>query len=218
MIQMKLFRQAFEYPAKAEPKWASTVERWYQLDAAAFGLVEVFSQLKSELERPPTFLILASPGSSSETDFQFVQSGAASPSKFVHTLPSVRAAPLLQVMKWQGPVLCVQNDPVTWLSGIADGLSYLTDSNALVWVLTVHSKACGSANNAVSLAELSNDTVKKKFSTPNMETFLIETTIPEENSPTTQLTNDTDFWNWLENERKLSFDSKAHGFRICRHT
>lgn len=57
-----------------------------------------------------------------------------SPSKFVHTLPNIRAVPLLQVMEWAGPLICIQNDPQTPKSGVEQALLYLETLNT-VWVI-----------------------------------------------------------------------------------
>lgn len=105
--------QPFEFPAKEPPAWHQRVERWYQLDSAAFGLCEIYARSKlSEMARPE-MLFLASPGGCSRTDIAFVRHGAAAPAKFVHTLPNVRGSVLLQLMNWQGPMLCIQEDPNT---------------------------------------------------------------------------------------------------------
>lgn len=105
------FSFTYEYPAKTQPEWAPQVERWYQLDAAAYGVTELFYRNREKLPLPAQ-IFLASPGASNHTDHQFA-TGAPSPSKFVHTLPNIRSAPLLQVMQWSGRVFCIQKDPET---------------------------------------------------------------------------------------------------------
>lgn len=100
----------FTFPAKEPPAWHAKVERWYQLDAAAYGLCELVARIPFQR---PEMIFLASPGGCNETDFAFARHGAAQPAKFVHTLPNVRGSVLLQVLNWQGPLLCVQDDPLT---------------------------------------------------------------------------------------------------------
>ncbi len=114
---MKHFSFKYDYPTKTQPEWAPQVERWYQLDAAAYGLTELYWRHRAELRPLPDQIFLASPGASNLTDWQFA-SGPPSPSKFVHTLPNIRSAPLLQVMKWSGRVFCIQKDPSTIVAAI----------------------------------------------------------------------------------------------------
>jgi len=115
----------FSFPATEPPAWAGAVERWYQLDAPAFGLPHAFEhwRLRDVGLRKPDFLVFASPDGSNPTDYDFALSlkatGAASPSKFVHTLPNSRSSALLQVMNHGGPMICVQNDPATFVTGLA---------------------------------------------------------------------------------------------------
>jgi hypothetical protein len=134
-VSLKIHRFEFDFPAKHEPRWSSKVERWYQLDAASYGLAQAYTELK--FSEHPHMMILASSGASNETDFQFAQSGAQSPSKFVHTLPSVRGAPLMQLMGWFGPLLCLQNDPHTWEDGLQQAAEFSSETNPLIWVLRV---------------------------------------------------------------------------------
>lgn len=134
----------YHFPAKEPPAWASRVERWYQLDAAAFGLPHAFHHWHSSglIEGPPEFLILASPDGSNQTDYDFAlalkASGAPSPSKFVHTLPNSRSSALLQVMNHGGPMICVQNDPATLISGLALAMTRTAfEGSSRTWVLGV---------------------------------------------------------------------------------
>ncbi|MES2856219.1 MAG: hypothetical protein V4692_10170, partial [Bdellovibrionota bacterium] len=106
--------------------------------AAAFGFVQSFTEMSETLGPLPDMLILASPKASNSTDRSFAQKGASSPSKFVHTLPNVRGAPLLQVMAWGGPVLCLQNGSETVLAGIDQAIGFLeTDADLnRIWVVS----------------------------------------------------------------------------------
>ena len=132
----------FTHPAEKEPAWKGTVERWYQLDAFAYGLAEAYTVWKrenAELLSAPGMILLASPQASNQTDFQFAQSGAASPAKFVHTLPNVRCSSLCQVMEWSGPVLCLQKDPFTQVHALREAAAFV-ESGAItgaIWVVSV---------------------------------------------------------------------------------
>ncbi len=134
---------SFEFPALSEPDWAAKVDRWYQLDAYAYGLSQAWWQLRGQLGERPALLILASPGASNETDWNFARTGATSPSKFVHTLPNVRASALCQVMDWSGPMLCVQQDPQTVVSGIREGAGLLGAQWPRVWVMSILKNSAG---------------------------------------------------------------------------
>ncbi len=94
------------FPPAAPPAWSRRVERWYQLDAPAYLLPAAFAGWG--IESRPRSMILACAGASNATDHAFAAGGAASPAKFVHTLPNVRASALLAVMGWSGPVLTLQ--------------------------------------------------------------------------------------------------------------
>ena len=133
-ICLNTFKIQVPFPATETPSWAPKVDRWYQLDQAAFSIAHAYSLLQNQLGSHPKMMILASPRASNDTDHAFAVGGASSPSKFVHTLPNIRAVPLLQVMEWAGPMLCVQNDPDTVRSGVDQALLYLS-SYEVVWVV-----------------------------------------------------------------------------------
>ena len=134
----------FAFPARAEPAWSPKVDRWYQLDAYAYGLAEAYEQWKGSLGgEKPSMIVLASPGASNETDRQFAQSGGTSPAKFVHTLPNVRSSSLCQVMGWAGPVLCLQRDPETLNHALTEAEALVGDEFPVVWVLSVGREASG---------------------------------------------------------------------------
>jgi hypothetical protein len=143
-------RFGFEHPAKEEPHWKSMVDRWYQLDAYAYGLAQAYSVWKPTLDGPPSIMILASALASNETDLQFAkqlkESGIASASKFVHTLPNIRCSSLCQVMNWNGPVLCFQKDPFTQVQALREALGLLESdpSRHSIWVLSVLNQDIGS--------------------------------------------------------------------------
>lgn len=138
-MKVRITHQAFtfEFPAKLEPEWKSKVERWYQLDAAAYGLAEAYWQWRMTLKNRPDFLIMASPSASNVTDLSFAQTGASSPQKFVHTLPNIRAASLCQVMEWAGPLLCLQNGEQTIFSALREAADLVSSELKVVWVMSV---------------------------------------------------------------------------------
>jgi hypothetical protein len=123
------------FPPAAPPVGAERVHRWYQLDAASRALLEWWSKARETIA-PPAAIFLASPGGCDESDGDFGKSRFTSPQKFVHTLPSVRVTPLLQVMDWAGPVICVQRDPFTFATAVAEAQLFLSIYHS-VWVLGV---------------------------------------------------------------------------------
>lgn len=120
--------------ATQPPEWASLVERWYQLDPAAYGLADSFWAWREQLQTRPEFIVLASPGASNATDFEFTHSGASHAAKFVHTLPNVRGTSLYQVMNWSGPMLCLQNGERTLLSALGEAMDEYAASPREIWV------------------------------------------------------------------------------------
>jgi hypothetical protein len=127
----------YQHPAKEEPEWKGKVERWYQLDPFAYGLAQAYWTWRPRLSRPPGWIWLASPGASNETDLSFARSGAQSPAKFVHTLPSVRCSSLCQVMDWAGSVFCVQKDPYTQSHALREAVALFEQGfREPIWVLS----------------------------------------------------------------------------------
>jgi hypothetical protein len=138
MSALAVYRKLdFSFPSQEEPKWASQIDRWYQLDAYAHGLAEAYFTLSSSAQTPPSMIILASSGASNHTDFQFARTGAMSPSKFVHTLPNVRGSSLCQIMGWKGPMLSIQNDPQTQITALREAVDLLDQSRQRIWVWSV---------------------------------------------------------------------------------
>jgi len=85
-----------------EPKWREQVERWYQIDAPSYALCESYWQNRDFLKDLPQAVYINSPDCSFKTDQSFCKT--LSPSKFVHTLPSVRTSALFQLLMWRGPM------------------------------------------------------------------------------------------------------------------
>ncbi len=121
------------FPLKGEPSWHARVDRWYQLDAPAFGLCELWSQAPT-VEKP-ALIVLASPGGCNGSDALFALQGASSPARFVHTLPSLRASALLQLMNWHGPLICLQNDPHSLSRALSEGAEWVSLNQQVCWVL-----------------------------------------------------------------------------------
>ena len=128
-------RMDFEFPAKTEPAFAGRVDRWYQLDGPAFGAALAASTWGESWPRPD-FLLFASPRASNGTDREFAGKGPASPHRFVHTLPSVRASSFCQAMGWSGPLLCVQRDPGTLIAGLAEACELVEEEFRALWLLS----------------------------------------------------------------------------------
>lgn len=134
MIPLRIVRHSFEFPARTEPAWAAQVERWSQLDAAAFGMAEIYDRHRETLTAFPKWILLASPAASNETDRQFAMGGARSPSKFVHTLPNIRSSSILRLMPWQGPLLCLQKDPWTVATALVEATTLLETEGGPIWI------------------------------------------------------------------------------------
>lgn len=190
-MRIVLHNHKIIWPPPKEPSWASRVERWYQLDAAAYSIAETFSILQDKISKKPSLLILASPLGSMETDFQFVR-GNYSPSKFVHTLPNIRSTSLLQLMGWQGPVLCFQNDPFTWLTALIEAIDLIGPNHQEIWVIQFK-KTNVQGNYEVSWAQVLNDFDEGKIS----QAFLIVSYLKGENVKKYNALKDQDFWEWI---------------------
>ncbi len=122
-IQIRNHVISITHPTKTTPEWSDHVERWYQLDAAAFAVAESYWRLKDQFTRMPDLIIMGSFGASNLTDYHFAQSvlsGTPSAQKFVHSLPNVRSSSLCQVMRWHGPLLCIQQDPNSFETAVSE--------------------------------------------------------------------------------------------------
>ncbi len=138
IINLNRFTHFFGSDRSVAPSWHASVERWYQLDNAAYGLVDAYVTLRPKLFGRPDLIILASPMASNFTDSEFALGGAVSPSQFVHTLPNIRSAPLLQIMEWAGPVLCVQAGNQTVVSGLREAVTLAIGSKQNIWMICVN--------------------------------------------------------------------------------
>jgi len=122
-MNVRFHRHAFTFPSTEAPPWSAVVDRWYQLDPFAYGLADGAHRWRSQVT-PPEMVFLASERASNETDSRFVQGGASSPAKFVHTLPNIRVSSLCLVMEWRGPVLCLQKDPQTVAFALSEAATF----------------------------------------------------------------------------------------------
>lgn len=129
-------RFPISFPTVTKPLWSGKVDRWHQLDAAAYGLAQACFQWHQMEVEQPSFMVLASRGASNDADRAFVESGADSPVKFVHTLPSVRSSTACQVMDWHGPMLCLQEDPSTLCVALVEAVKIVCEDVPVVWVLS----------------------------------------------------------------------------------
>ncbi|WP_413293192.1 hypothetical protein ACLSU7_17540 [Bdellovibrio sp. HCB185ZH] len=119
---------------KSEPAWSSKVDRWYQLDEVGFAFCEALHQwelLKDE--KRPDVIYLALPGASNLADFDFVNSGASSPAKFVFTLPNICASVIFQMLGFSGKVYCVNQGPET-IEFAKDEAKEAAKSGKCAWV------------------------------------------------------------------------------------
>lgn len=105
---MKVFETSFIVPVSAststKPLWADKVDRWFQLDENGFAICSALEKWLqfSEVHPHPHMIIHASPSGSHLADFDFAQSGAESPAKFVYTLPNITIGVIAQFLSWQG--------------------------------------------------------------------------------------------------------------------
>lgn len=132
-VQFHSLRKKFQLP-KEPPAWAKQVPRWYQLDAYAFLLAELFYDSIPNFEH----LVLSSPGASNETDFHFAHSGAESAQKFVHTLPNIRAAMALQSIEKVAQFTCLQAGDQSITEGLTEFIALCEDGIPTAWA-SVHS-------------------------------------------------------------------------------
>lgn len=98
----------------APPPWADRVPRWQQMDGVARAVADAwYARFGLDPDAAPGELVLALPAASNDADVEFAKSGAFSPQRFVATLPSVAAAPVLQLTGRVLPVTCVQRGAET---------------------------------------------------------------------------------------------------------
>ncbi len=132
-MKIHLYRFPFDFPFAKDPEWSSKVDRWYQLDAAAFGLTELVWNLKDK----PDLIFLGSQDASGTSDKLFVQSDATSAVRFAHTLPNVRCSPFLQAKGWSLPVFCSQYGNSTLSNAVCNAQMLLGNSFKKIWILSV---------------------------------------------------------------------------------
>ena len=126
---------SYSFPVKIAPEWAGIVERWYQLDAFAFGMAAAAFAWRDDAR--PAVLFLASPAGSNATDAEFARAGARSPALFVHSLPNVRSSAFCQVLGWHGPLFCIQLDPETFEAAVAEARRHYRRTGEAAWVVGI---------------------------------------------------------------------------------
>lgn len=132
---------AFVFPVTTAPPWAANVERWYQLDAYAFGMADAAYAWRRD--PAPELVFLASPGGSNATDSEFARAGARSPALFVHSLPNVRSSAFCQVLNWHGPLYCLQHDPATFAEATEEARRDFRLSGRNTWVIGIETDPNG---------------------------------------------------------------------------
>lgn len=141
-VGINVLNFSIETPAVVEPAWAAEVPRWHQLDDATFAVVEAAYQFRTRFSEVwqasrPAAVWLASRGGSNLADYEFVQRGSRSPSRFVGTLPSIKSSSLALMMNWRGPVFCVQNGKRTVEQGLSEMYWHLQGAQmGPVWLVT----------------------------------------------------------------------------------
>ncbi len=188
-MRLTHFSYQVDFPTGFPPDWANYVDRWYQLDAPAFALAELFWLNRKSLMKFPEWIFLCSPGASNITDAEFARNPQPSPAKFVHTLPNIRSAALLQVMQWAGPVLCLQNDPNTILTGLREALTLSENGAGTVWVASV----TGGAREPTAHLFVIDETGKLKIE---------KTALPV---MANDMAHDNDWLSWILNKKSEPF-------------
>lgn len=120
------------------PPWADRVPRWQQMDPVARAVADAWYArfgLGEGVALGP--VVLALPAASNDADVDFAASGAFSPQKFVATLPSVAAAPVLQLTGRVVPVLCIQDGARTEASARAEAQLISAATHEAVMLMTV---------------------------------------------------------------------------------
>lgn len=110
---MKTYQSTIDIASMAEPAWKDLVERWYQLDQASKVLCQAtyeWMQNGATFDQADAMVYIFDQGSN-QADFEFVQSQAISPAKFVYTLPSVPVTMVQQMLKMSVATYCLHIQP-----------------------------------------------------------------------------------------------------------
>lgn len=203
MIFARWCAHTLAFPVTVEPEWKNQVERWYQMDGAAFALTATYWHHRPLLNVPPEWMLLASPRASNRTDVQFAAAISPSPAKFVHTLPNIRAACVLQVMGASAQVLCLQKDPITLITALSEAMQMILNGGGPVWVLSVSELGSSFTGHIFILSrEAQHATLKiAKRSAPTMET---------------RVAHDTALFSWLNRSEQEDRNFIADDFEIIK--
>lgn len=113
--------------------WENKIERYGQLDECSMALAQATAAINPQAN----FIILASNGGSQISDLSFIQGEYVAPFKFVHTLPNVRSVAISQLLAWQGPMICVSDDPISLIKGLKEAHYLYKDGISKIWVMNV---------------------------------------------------------------------------------
>lgn len=125
-----------------QPEWKDLVERWYQLDQSSLVLCQAiysWSLAETNLKNIEAIIYLFDHGSNvADRDFtQYRDNGsAASPSKFVYTLPNIPIMVVQQMLKISVPTFCVDQKMSVSLISLLKCMSHQF-KNILVVKITV---------------------------------------------------------------------------------
>lgn len=119
-----------------EPAWSHKVERWYQLDEISYSFCEAIHHWGYlQGKEKPDVIILALEGASNLSDFDFVNTGATSPAKFVYTLPNISISVVFQILGHGGKTYCFNKGKNTLEFASKEGLE-ISKTNKSVWVFS----------------------------------------------------------------------------------
>jgi hypothetical protein len=110
---MKTYQSLIDMKTIDQPAWKDLVERWYQLDQASKVLCQalyVWNQAGAAFDQAHAIVYIFDQGSN-QADFEFVQSQAISPAKFVYTLPSIPITLVQQMLKMSVSTYCLHIQP-----------------------------------------------------------------------------------------------------------
>ena len=127
------------------PTWSSRIDRWSQLDDSCFTFCEALQawDYLADHEKPD-FIFIVLPNASNQADQDFVESGAASPSKFVFTLPNICASVLFQLIDYSGPTFCISKGSSSLSFAITEA-EQLAVRNKRCWIFANSSTSDASA-------------------------------------------------------------------------
>ncbi|WP_413575233.1 hypothetical protein ACLVWU_13110 [Bdellovibrio sp. HCB290] len=95
---------------RPEPAWKEKFPQWNLLNEVSYAFCEALHRWEYLKDRPhPDVIFLALPEGSNLSDFEFVEDGAKDPGKFIFTFPNMQASIMMQILGFNGRVLCFNN-------------------------------------------------------------------------------------------------------------